>query len=156
MSPFSASWTQFLLHILPKITCRDDAERHHRLDCSARHDAGGYAPDSKEHHLGPGYSPRHEEPQNHRHSLAANLAGGGVLGALRPHFPGEIASALTKAERQKLIAVGNAHLLIQDILNTPPVLYAIDSLVQPAVDISSQTRAGFYDCLYVALAEQEN
>ena len=72
------------------------------------------------------------------------------------HFPGEIASALTKPERQKLIPVGDAHLLIQDILNTPPVLYAIDSLFYRAIEISSQTRSGFYDCLYVALAEQEN
>ena len=72
------------------------------------------------------------------------------------HFPGEIASALTKAERQKLIPVGDAHLLIQDILNTPPVLYAIDPLFYRAVEISSHTRSGFYDCLYVALAEQEN
>jgi predicted nucleic acid-binding protein len=72
------------------------------------------------------------------------------------HFPGEIASALTKAERQKLIPVGDAHLLIQDILNTPPVLYAIDALFYRAVEISSQTRSGFYDCLYVAPAEQEN
>jgi predicted nucleic acid-binding protein len=72
------------------------------------------------------------------------------------HFPGEIASALTKAERQKLIPVGDARRLIQDILNTPPVLYAIDSLFYRAVELSSQTRTGFYDCLYVALAEQEN
>jgi predicted nucleic acid-binding protein len=72
------------------------------------------------------------------------------------HFPGEFASALTKAERQKLIPLGNAHGLIQDILNTAPVLYAIDSLFYRAVEISSQTRSAFYDCLYVALAEQEN
>ena len=72
------------------------------------------------------------------------------------HFPGEIANALTKAERQKLIPVGKARRLIQDILNTPPVLYAMDSLFYRAVEISSQTRTGFYDCLYVALAEQEN
>jgi predicted nucleic acid-binding protein len=72
------------------------------------------------------------------------------------HFPGEIASALTKAERQKLIPVGTARRLLQDILNTPPVLYAIDSLFYRAVEISSQTRTGFYDCLYVALAELEN
>jgi predicted nucleic acid-binding protein len=72
------------------------------------------------------------------------------------HFPGEIASALTKAERQKLIPVGGARRLIQDILNTSPVLYAIDSLFYRAVEISSQTRTAFYDCLYVALAEQEN
>ena len=40
-------------------------------------------PDPEEHHQGPGHSPRHEEPQNHRHRLDASLAGGGVLGALR-------------------------------------------------------------------------
>jgi predicted nucleic acid-binding protein len=72
------------------------------------------------------------------------------------HFPGEIASALTKAERQKLIAVGDAQPLIQDILSTPPVFYGIDSLFYRAVEISSQTRTAFYDCLYVALAEQQN
>jgi predicted nucleic acid-binding protein len=72
------------------------------------------------------------------------------------HFPNEIASALTKAERQKLIPVGDAHLLIQEILNTPPLLYAVDSLFYRAVEISSQTRIAFYDCLYLALAEQEN
>jgi predicted nucleic acid-binding protein len=72
------------------------------------------------------------------------------------HFPGEIASAMTKAERQKLIPVGDALLLIQDILKTQPVSYAIGSLFYRAVEISSQTRTAFYDCLYVALAEQEN
>jgi predicted nucleic acid-binding protein len=72
------------------------------------------------------------------------------------HFPGEIASALTKAERQKLIPVGDARLLIQDILMTPPVFYDIDSLFYGAVEISSQTRTAFYDCLYIALAEQQH
>ncbi len=72
------------------------------------------------------------------------------------HFPVEIASALTKAERQKLISVGDARWHIADVLSTPPVLYPLDPLFDRAVDISSQTRAGFYDCLYVALAEQES
>jgi predicted nucleic acid-binding protein len=71
------------------------------------------------------------------------------------HFQGEIASALTKAERQKLIPVGDARRLIADVLSTPPILHPLDPLFYRAVDISSQTRAGFYDCLYVALAEQE-
>ena len=71
------------------------------------------------------------------------------------HFPHEIASALTKAERQKVIAVGDAHPLIKDILNTPPGLHAVDPLFYRAVDLSSQTRSAFYDCLYVALAERE-
>ena len=72
------------------------------------------------------------------------------------HFPGEIASALTKAERQKQIPVGDARNLIVEVLSTPPILYPLDPLFYRAVEISSQTRTGFYDCLYVALAEQEN
>jgi len=72
------------------------------------------------------------------------------------HFPHEIANALTKAERQKLISIGDAHLLIADVLNTAPVLHAVDPLFYRAVDMSSQTRSAFYDCLYVALAEQES
>jgi predicted nucleic acid-binding protein len=71
------------------------------------------------------------------------------------HFPDEIASALTKAERQRLIAVGDAHTFIQDALNTPPVLHATAALMDRAVEISSQTQAAYYDCLYVALAERE-
>ena len=72
------------------------------------------------------------------------------------HFSSEIASALTKAERQRLIPVGDARRLIADVLNAPPILYPLDPLFYRAVEISSQTRTGFYDCLYVALAEQEN
>jgi predicted nucleic acid-binding protein len=72
------------------------------------------------------------------------------------HFPGEIASALTKAERQQSIPVGDASRHIADVLTTPPILCPLDPLFYRAVDISSQTRAGFYDCLYVALAEKEN
>ena len=71
------------------------------------------------------------------------------------HFPLEVANGLTKAERQKIIPAGDAYLLIRDILNTPPVLHAIDPLFDRAVALSSQTRSAFYDCLYVALAERE-
>jgi predicted nucleic acid-binding protein len=70
-------------------------------------------------------------------------------------FPTEAASALTKAERQKLIPVGQARLLLADILTTSPVLHPYEALLARAVDISSQTRSGLYDCLYVALAERE-
>jgi predicted nucleic acid-binding protein len=65
------------------------------------------------------------------------------------HFPHEIASALTKAERQRLIPVGDARPLVQDVLRTPPLLHAVDPLFYRAVDVSSQTRSSFYDCLYV-------
>src|SRR5579862_4530961 len=71
------------------------------------------------------------------------------------HFPFEIANGLTKAERQKLIHAGEAHRLILDVLNTAPVLHSANLLYFRAVDISSRTRSGFYDCLYVALAERE-
>src|ERR1700730_9858863 len=70
-------------------------------------------------------------------------------------YPGEIANALTKAERQKLINVGQARGLIVSVLSTPPTLHLYDPLLLRATDISSQTRGGFYDCLYVALAERE-
>ena len=70
-------------------------------------------------------------------------------------FPHEIATALTKSERQKLISVGDARPLSRDVLTTPPILHGTGSIFSRAIDISSQTRAGFYDCLYIALAESE-
>jgi predicted nucleic acid-binding protein len=70
-------------------------------------------------------------------------------------FPAEAASALTKAERQKLIPVGQSRLLLADILTTPPAMHPYEPLLARAVDISSKTRSGLYDCLYVALAERE-
>lgn len=72
------------------------------------------------------------------------------------HFPSEIANGLTKAERQKLIHQGDARILILDVLNTSPVLHSTHPLYYRAVDISSRTLSGFYDCLYVALAEREH
>lgn len=70
-------------------------------------------------------------------------------------FLDEVASALTKAERQKLIAAGQAAPLYAQVMNHPPVLLPHVSLIVRALDISSQTRSSYYDCLYVALAERE-
>ena len=70
-------------------------------------------------------------------------------------FSGEVASALTKAERQKLIAVGDARPLPGRVVRTPPVMHPYEPLLDRAVDISSQTRSGLYDCFYAALAERE-
>lgn len=70
-------------------------------------------------------------------------------------FSGEVASALTKAERQKLIPVGDARPLLGQVMRTPPVMHPYEPLLDRAVDFSSQTRSGLYDCLYVALAERE-
>lgn len=70
-------------------------------------------------------------------------------------FAGEVASALTKAERQKLIPIGDARPLLGRVMRTPPLVHPYESLIGRAVDISSQTRSGLYDCLYVVLAERE-
>jgi predicted nucleic acid-binding protein len=37
-----------------------------------------------------------------------------------------------------------------------PVLHSYIPFVSRAIDISSQTKSAFYDCLYVALAERED
>lgn len=71
------------------------------------------------------------------------------------HFPAEIASALTKSERQKTLVVGHVRPLLEDILRTPPAFHPYEPLLLRATDISSQTRVALHDCLYVSLAERE-
>src|SRR5438552_2971075 len=70
-------------------------------------------------------------------------------------FTAETASGLTKSERQNAIPTGRAPILLADILSTCPVLHDFDPLLVRATHISSQFRAGLYDCLYVALGERE-
>ena len=70
-------------------------------------------------------------------------------------YPVEIAHALTRAERQgRITPVEGAQLMI-DMLNTLPQLFPSLPLLPRAYEISSTARIGIYDCLYVALAEQE-
>jgi predicted nucleic acid-binding protein len=70
-------------------------------------------------------------------------------------FEVEIAHALTRAERQGRIAVGQAGILWADVMTTPPHLEGSGLILPRAIAISSAMRAGVYDCLYVALAERE-
>jgi predicted nucleic acid-binding protein len=70
-------------------------------------------------------------------------------------FPLEIAHALTRAERQLRITPGQALGLWSDVMAAAPKLHASLPLTPRAIEISSQMRVGVYDCLYVALAEQE-
>ena len=71
-------------------------------------------------------------------------------------FPGEVGHALTRAERQGRITVGEALRLWSDVMRTAPRLIASLPLTHRAIAISSQVRIGVFDCLYVALAEREN
>ena len=70
-------------------------------------------------------------------------------------FPMELAHALTRAERKQIISVGEASLYWGDAMTTAPAFLPSLPLAARAIDISSQLRIGVYDCLYVALAEQE-
>lgn len=70
-------------------------------------------------------------------------------------FQLEIAHALTRAERQGRIPVRQAALFWADIMTTPPRLLPAVALIPRAPEISSKARFGVYDCLYVALAEQQ-
>lgn len=82
--------------------------------------------------------------RNHIHELIAPST-----------FGAEVASGLTKAERQKLIPVGDGVLLLSDILRTSPLLHVYDAFLFRATEISSRVRSGLHDCLYIALAERE-
>jgi predicted nucleic acid-binding protein len=63
--------------------------------------------------------------------------------------------ALTRAERQGRITIGEALRLWSDVMTTAPRLVASLPLGHRAIALSSQTRIGVFDCLYVALAERE-
>jgi len=70
-------------------------------------------------------------------------------------FPIEVGHALTRAERQGRLTPPQSAVLLADVLTTPPGFYPSLSLLSRACEISSAMRVGIYDCLYVALAEQE-
>jgi hypothetical protein len=53
-------------------------------------------------------------------------------------FGAEVVSGLTKAERQKLIPIGDSVHLLADILRTSPLLHAYDSFLFRATEISSR------------------
>ena len=70
-------------------------------------------------------------------------------------FPIELAHALTRAERQLRIVVGQARSHLVDVFTTAPKIQTYRPFLDRAVEISSQMRVGVYDCVYVALAEHE-
>lgn len=71
-------------------------------------------------------------------------------------IPAELGHVLTRAERKGIIQCGEAHGLILDFLMPCPRLFPYGDLYDRAIQLSSHFRIGFYDCLYVALAEEES
>ena len=71
-------------------------------------------------------------------------------------FPAEVGHSLARAERRGIIAFPQGSILLADVFSTPPQLFpSYPDVITRAFEIASQRRAGVYDCLYVALAEQE-
>jgi predicted nucleic acid-binding protein len=70
-------------------------------------------------------------------------------------FASEVAHALTKAERRKVIPIGDAAVYLTDILRVGPKLEPILPLLPRAVEISSATKIAVGDCLFLAVAERE-
>jgi len=68
-------------------------------------------------------------------------------------FTLEIAHALTKAQRRKLVP--DAWRLWLDVMTTVPHLFPSLPLTPRAIQIATKARIGVCDCLYVALAERE-
>ncbi len=68
-------------------------------------------------------------------------------------FPPELAHALTRAEHQGRINNAITRLIVAP--NTSPILMPSLPLLLRAASVSSTSRVGVYDCLYVALAERE-
>ncbi len=71
-------------------------------------------------------------------------------------FPHELAHALTRAERQGRLAIGQALAHWTDVMRFPPQFVPCLTLVPRAIEIASSARIGVYDCDYVALAERES
>jgi predicted nucleic acid-binding protein len=70
-------------------------------------------------------------------------------------FPAEVAHALAKAERRRILRPPEGARRLALVLRTPPRFHPYLPLLGRAFQIASALRVGVYDCLYVALAERE-
>jgi predicted nucleic acid-binding protein len=70
-------------------------------------------------------------------------------------LPIEVGHALTRAERMGRISTADGYSLWTSLMADCPYLFPSLALMSRAYSISSSTRLGIYDCLYVALAQQE-
>jgi predicted nucleic acid-binding protein len=81
----------------------------------------------------------------------------GISDLLAPeHFPAEIANSLLVAERRGRYPQGDYATHVANCLATLPHLHPCAPLLPRVVAITSAFQVSVYDCLYVALAEQES
>jgi predicted nucleic acid-binding protein len=80
----------------------------------------------------------------------------GLLDLIAPDIlPIEVAHALTRAEWQGRVSTSDGFILWTGLMQDSSRLVHSLSLMPRAYAMSSHARIGVYDCLYVALAEQE-
>jgi predicted nucleic acid-binding protein len=98
-----------------------------------------------------------KEPDSPKAIRIRNDYNAGLHDLIAPDvLPTEVAHALAKAERRKLIPVGTGIVGLADVLKSLPRLYpSLPNLLPRAFAIAAHFRIGVYDCLYVALAERE-
>jgi predicted nucleic acid-binding protein len=70
-------------------------------------------------------------------------------------FPAECGHACFRAERRKILVTGDARKCLAAILADCPALEESFSLLPRAAAVCQHSQIGFYDALYVALAERE-
>jgi predicted nucleic acid-binding protein len=70
-------------------------------------------------------------------------------------LPVEVGHALTRAERTGRISPADGFALWCRVMRDCPQLFPYLPLMPRAYELSSRMRIGIYDCVYVALAEQE-
>ncbi|WP_254509945.1 type II toxin-antitoxin system VapC family toxin [Anatilimnocola floriformis] len=71
-------------------------------------------------------------------------------------FPIEIGHALSRAMRRNLIDATQAEQALERMLSKMPVLFDSMGLIERAFQISLEARIGVYDCLYLALAQDQH
>jgi predicted nucleic acid-binding protein len=81
---------------------------------------------------------------------------GGIHDLMAPDvFTPEVANGLVFAERSGRIKTGEAAIFLKDVLNAAPAIFPSTASLVRAMEIAIASNQAVYDCLYVALAEQE-
>lgn len=94
-------------------------------------------------------------PDEHADACRSVLASGDSL--LAPDLIyAETANVIWKRRRLGEVTSGEAVRLLTDLLRLPLRVTASSSLVEAALQLAMRTDRTIYDCLYVALAMQEN
>lgn len=70
-------------------------------------------------------------------------------------MPLEVAHALTRAERTGKLKAGRGQIVLDDLLTPCPKLYPYFDYLDRAMQLSSKFRIGVFDCVYAALAEEQ-